>query len=172
MALSDVLGFLGKVAPTIAGALGGPLAGLAAEFVAGKLGMDDKSVESVTNAIAGMSGEQLVQMKQIDEDLQKFLATNGIALQQAQIGVNLEEAKSVNLFVAGWRPAVGWVGAIGLAYVAIVEPIARFIANVGFHYTGVFPAIDTDLTFQVISGLVGFGVMRTVDKVKGVGSGH
>src|SRR5512138_492760 len=56
-----------------------------------------------------------------------------------QLEINKIEAGSTSLFVAGWRPFVGWIGALGLAYAALIEPLARFVAVVGFHYAGAFP---------------------------------
>lgn len=85
-------------------------------------------------------------------------------LAKGQIGVNTEEAKSTNWFVAAWRPFVGWVCGVGLAYVAIVEPVARFVASVWFGYVGEFPVIDTSLTMQVLLGMLGLGAMRTFEK--------
>jgi len=92
-------------------------------------------------------------------------------LAKLQIQTNIEEAKSTNWFVAGWRPAIGWVCGAGLAYAALVEPFARFAAKVWFGYTGDFPVIDTDLTFQILMGMLGLGAMRSVEKVKNV-EGH
>ena len=71
------------------------------------------------------------------------------------------------LIVAGWRPFAGWVCGIGLAYVSIIEPIARLVATL-VGYTGAFPAIDTTLTMQVLLGMLGMGGLRTLDKIKGV----
>ena len=89
-----------------------------------------------------------------------------LALQQ--ILVNLEEAKSPSLFVSGWRPFVGWACGFGLAYVALLEPFARFIAQVGFAYVGGFPMIDTSLTMQVLVGMLGLGGLRSFEKSKKV----
>jgi hypothetical protein len=89
-------------------------------------------------------------------------------LAKLQIQTNIEEAKSTNWFVAGWRPAIGWVCGAGLAYAALVEPFARFAAKVWFGYTGEFPAIDTDLTLQVMMGMLGLGAMRSAERIKGV----
>lgn len=89
-----------------------------------------------------------------------------LALQQ--ILVNQEEAKSDNWFVAGWRPAVGWIGAFGLGYAAILEPLIRFVAVVCFGYQGKFPVLDTGLTMQVLFGILGLGAYRAYEKVKGV----
>lgn len=84
----------------------------------------------------------------------------------AQVLVNAEEAKSTNWFVAGWRPACGWIGALALGYAALVEPFARFIAKVAFDYQGAFPVLDTTITMQILFGILGLGVYRTVEKVK------
>lgn len=88
----------------------------------------------------------------------------------AQIAVNTEEAKNANLFVSGWRPFVGWIGGLGLAYVAILEPLARFLAVVYFKYDGGFPEIDTTISLQVLLGMLGLGGLRSLEKVKGVAS--
>jgi hypothetical protein len=83
-----------------------------------------------------------------------------------QIKVNVEEAKSANWFVAGWRPCVGWLGAFALGYAAIFEPIARFVSLVFFDYKGPFPALDTTITMQILFGILGLGAFRTVEKVR------
>ena len=86
----------------------------------------------------------------------------------AQIDVNKTEAQSASLFVSGWRPFVGWVCGFALFYVAILEPTARFTAQVIFAYAGGFPVIDTTITMQVLFGMLGLGGMRTYEKAKGV----
>ena len=48
--------------------------------------------------------------------------------------------------------------------------MARFVAQVWFHYTGAFPTIDTQLTMQVLLGMLGLGAMRSVEKIKGAES--
>jgi hypothetical protein len=101
-------------------------------------------------------------------ELAQLAATTDLA--KAQIGVNLAEASNPSVFVSGWRPCVGWVCALSLGYVAILEPVARFVAQVAFGYHNGFPVIDTDLTMQVLLGMLGMAGLRTFDKVKGVGS--
>lgn len=90
------------------------------------------------------------------------------ANQLQQIEVNKIEAASSSLFVAGWRPFVGWVGAAALAYAALIEPMSRFIATVIFNYTGLFPILNTEITLQILMALLGFGGMRSFEKAKGV----
>lgn len=83
-----------------------------------------------------------------------------------QLEINKIEAGSASLFVAGWRPWVGWVCGVALAYAAIIEPIARFVSAVIFGYTGVFPVIDTEITLQILLGLLGLAGMRSYEKTR------
>jgi hypothetical protein len=85
-------------------------------------------------------------------------------LSKAQIDTNKIEAASDKVFVAGWRPAIGWICGVSLAYSAIIEPIARFVAAVCFKYVGVFPIIDSTITMQLLFALLGLGAMRSYDK--------
>lgn len=85
-----------------------------------------------------------------------------------QVEINKIEAASSSLFVSGGRPFVVWVCAVALAYADVIEPMARFVAKVGFGYDGDFPIINTDLTMQVLVGVLGLGAYRSFEKVKGV----
>ena len=85
-----------------------------------------------------------------------------------QVEINKIEAANSSLFVSGGRPFVVWVCAVALAYAAVIEPMARFVAKVGFGYDGDFPGINTDLTMQVLVGVLGLGAYRSFEKVKGV----
>lgn len=80
-----------------------------------------------------------------------------------QMEVNKTEAAHSSVFVAGWRPFVGWVGGASLAYAAIIEPLMRFIATL-CGYDGEFPKIDTSVTTTVLMGMLGIGAMRSHDK--------
>lgn len=85
-----------------------------------------------------------------------------------QVEINKIEAANSSLFVSGGRPFVVWVCAFALAYASVIEPVARFVAKVGFGYDGDFPIINTDLTMQVLVGVLGLGAYRSFEKVKGV----
>lgn len=89
-----------------------------------------------------------------------------VQLLLGQINVNAAEAKHKSIFVAGWRPFVGWVCGFGLLYASVIEPLMRFIATVN-DYTGTFPILDTTITMQVLIGMLGLGVMRTKEKQDG-----
>lgn len=88
-------------------------------------------------------------------------------VQIEQIKVNAEEAKSTSWFVAGARPFIMWTCGAALAYVSVLEPVLRFVAKVLLGYDGDFPVIDTEITMQVLFGILGLGAARTWEKVKG-----
>jgi len=88
-----------------------------------------------------------------------------VTLLQGQMSINATEAKHKSVFVAGWRPFVGWVGGFSLAYVSLFEPLMRFIATM-VGYEGEFPIIDTSLNMQVLMGMLGIAGMRSFDKLK------
>ena len=108
---------------------------------------------------------ELLRMQQ-NGDLAQLAAETDLA--KLQIQTNIEEAKSTNWFVAGARPFIMWTCGVALAYVSVVEPISRFAAKVWFGYSGEFPIIDTNLTMQILMGILGLGAYRTVEKVKNV----
>lgn len=108
-----------------------------------------------------------VEKAQLAAQLQETM--NEFQLVKAQTDINLKEAESTNWFVAGWRPFVGWVGGLGLAYASILEPLMRFCA-VQWGYKGAFPIIDTSITLQVLLGLLGLAGMRSFEKHQGVES--
>jgi hypothetical protein len=102
---------------------------------------------------------QTGELAQLNADLQ--LATG-------QMEVNKVEAASSDKFTSRARPFIMWICGFSLMYAALVEPFARFIAVVWFHYSGAFPVINTDITLQLLFGLLGLGAYRTVEKVRGV----
>ena len=78
-----------------------------------------------------------------------------------QIQVNMAEAAHPNVFVAGWRPAVGWVCVIGLAYTFLVQPLVN-----GTFGTDRWPDIPVEQLMILLGGLLGLGGMRTWEKLK------
>ena len=88
-------------------------------------------------------------------------------LAKGQIEVNKMEAASSNMFVAGWRPAVGWICALGFLSNFILIPMANFgLAIAESNIT--IPLIDTSTIMPVLMGMLGLGAMRSVEKVQGV----
>ena|SRR3990167_3930828 len=89
------------------------------------------------------------------------------AQDQGQIEINKEEAKSNSLFVAGWRPAVGWICAFGCAWAFILKPVLDWgVAAAGS--TVALPVFQTGELMSLLLGLLGMGTLRTYEKFKGV----
>lgn len=88
-------------------------------------------------------------------------------LSKAQIEVNKKEAEHQSLFVAGWRPAVGWVCCLGMASNFLVIPMANFALALS-NSTIIIPLIALSEMMPVLLGMLGLGAMRTVEKAKGV----
>lgn len=84
----------------------------------------------------------------------------------SQLEINAHEAQHPSILVAGWRPAVGWVGAIGFGYVVVIQPVLTWLASIkGWPFP---PEVNADLLWVVLSGMLGIGGLRTFEKVKRV----
>lgn len=99
---------------------------------------------------------------------QKILEIESAA-KLAQLKINETEARSGSLFIAGWRPSIGWVCSMALGYQFILYPILLW-ANLAFHW-GIInpPALNVDGLFPLVMGMLGMGGLRSFDKVKGRG---
>lgn len=85
---------------------------------------------------------------------------------KGQNEINQVEAASHSLFIAGWRPAVGWVCAIAVAIHFIINPIVYLIWNI----SGL--TIDMTTLMSLLTTLLGFGGFRTYEKLKGINKRH
>jgi hypothetical protein len=85
---------------------------------------------------------------------------------QAQVEINKIEAASSSIFVAGWRPFIGWTCGVGLAWQYIGLPIAAAIA-VNVDPSIVLPSVNGDYLMELVFAMLGFGGLRTFEKLKG-----
>lgn len=127
----------------------------------------------VAKAIVGRIWPDPAQQAQAQLELLKLQQTGELAqlaaatdLAKLQVQVNIEEAKSGSLFIAGWRPAVGWVCVAALCYQYILAPLAPWLLNAFGVNVPKLPGLDETL-WQLLAGLLGLGGLRTVEKVKG-----
>ena len=92
----------------------------------------------------------------------------------AQIGVNNTEAQHASVFVAGWRPAIGWVGAAAMAYQFLLYPLLTWLwalAQANGHLPAGMqppPMLDADALWVILSGILGIAGMRSFEKSRGV----
>lgn len=104
-------------------------------------------------------------------------------LTQGQLAINEKEAGHTSVFVAGWRPFIGWIGGFALAYQFIAYPLLIWIWALGqaqgwipCHINADIsaqactfstpPVIDSGALFAMLTGLLGIGGMRSFDKLK------
>lgn len=83
-----------------------------------------------------------------------------------QMEINKAEA-STDLFRGGWRPACGWVCAAGLGYTFLLRPILPWLAGLFGANVEAMPDIDTDTLMVLLTGMLGLGGLRTVERIKG-----
>ena len=102
--------------------------------------------------------QQAGEFRQLEADLQMSLG---------QLEVNKVEAASPDLFRGGWRPAVGWTCVAGLAYQFLVQPILPWLVTALGGTVPPLPAIDNEVLFVLLTGMLGFGGMRTAERLKG-----
>ena len=104
---------------------------------------------------------------QIAYELSTMAEKHAQELLKGQIEVNKAEAAHKSLFVAGWRPAIGWVCVLGMAGNFITIPITNMILElIGSGVT--VPLIPTAEMMPILMGMLGLGAMRTVEKTKNV----
>lgn len=83
----------------------------------------------------------------------------------AQLEINAREATHSSIFVAGWRPFVGWICGFGLFYQAVLHNLLAWLAKAnGWELP---PTPDTDILIYVLGGLLGLGTLRSYDKKQG-----
>ena len=96
------------------------------------------------------------------------------AIDLGQMEVNKVEAANQNLFVAGWRPAIGWVGAGAMFYQFLLYPILvwawTWLQAEGYVPQDVKPPpmLDTEALWVILSGMLGIAGMRSFEKTRGV----
>ncbi len=126
------------------GSLVGPVTGLLDKFI------EDKDVKN-----------------KLAHDLSTMAERHAQELAKGQMEINKTEAAHKSLFVAGWRPAIGWICGLGMASNFLLIPVANFVLAL----TGsaiVVPLLDTGEMMPVLMGMLGLGAMRTYEKKQGV----
>ena len=123
----------------------------------------DKVIEKIVDRIPDPNAR-----KEAKEELETRLLTMASELTAGQLDINKAEAQSGSLFVAGWRPAIGWVGALALGWTYIVAPLTLFGLSLAGRTDIVVPEIMHDRLWELVWAILGLGGMRTYEKLKNV----
>jgi len=81
--------------------------------------------------------------------------------------INKVEAAHGSLFVSGWRPFIGWVCGVALAFQYLVRPFWIWASAVWWPSCPVPPTLD-GMLWELVLGMLGIGGLRTIEKWKGV----
>lgn len=121
-----------------------------------------KTVDSVASGLDGLftSDEERLTHNEVMERLRQ-------EPHKAQLAVNAIESKHRSIFVAGWRPFIGWVCGFALAYQYLLHPIIAWIVTIAMETPVYPPAIDMAVMMPVLLGMLGLGAMRTTEKKAG-----
>lgn len=150
---------------------------LTAAFDAGKLLIEKIWPDPVAQS------EQLRKLEELHQkgDLAELNAH--VTLLMGQVEINKAEAQHKSLFVAGWRPAIGWVGAVSLAMAYIPKAIVMTAmwtyqcyaiihstpsADISFLEVPPFPDLGVMDVIGLLGSMLGIAGMRSYDKTKGV----
>lgn len=106
---------------------------------------------------------QMLKMAQ-ESDIKALEASTELA--KGQIEVNKVEA-ATDSFRGGWRPATGWICAMGLFYQFLLQPILPWLVALGGTVVPPLPPIDSEALYGLLMGLLGLGGLRTLERVKG-----
>lgn len=100
-------------------------------------------------------------------ELEKALIDNANSINIETIKTNQAEAQHRSVWVAGWRPAIGWSCSAGIAWLFIGHPVASWAA-VMMGATVELPSIPTDILLELTFAMLGMAGLRTFEKLKGV----
>ena len=90
-----------------------------------------------------------------------------VQILMAQLKINETEAKHKSIFVAGWRPFIGWVGGCSLAYAGLIYPLLTWVWVFAKIEGEPPPFVESATLTAIVSGMLGIGGMRSYDKLKG-----
>ena len=132
----------------------------------------------IKNAIAGVLGPIVDgflkfipdknERARAKEQLESQMLAAMTGLVQGQLEINKQEAAHGSIFVAGWRPAIGWICGSALGWNFIIQPIASWGAFIsGVNLDGM-PTLDTGELSTILLGMLGQGGLRTYEKRLGV----
>jgi hypothetical protein len=134
------------------------------------MGLMDFSLEdiggvftSIREAITGEKIKDPAEMAKIELKLQQLEQ----AARDGQISINKIEAAHKSIFVAGWRPFIGWTCGIGICYAFLLSPLITW----GVKIAGldiVPPEINTDTLYNLVIAMLGMAGLRTYEKTKNV----
>ena len=126
-----------------------------------------KLVDPVSD-ILGKVVEDKDQKARLAHEIATMAERHAQELARGQIEINKEEAKSRSIFIAGWRPFVGWTCGLALFWHFLGLPVTLFVTGWFNLQHPPLPEFDMQSLMTVLLGMLGLGGMRTFEKFKGI----
>jgi phenylpyruvate tautomerase PptA (4-oxalocrotonate tautomerase family) len=126
-----------------------------------------KLVDPVSNILDKVV-EDKDQKARLAHEIATMAERHAQELAKGQIDINKEEAKSRNIFIAGWRPFVGWTCGLALFWHFLGLPVTLFITGWFNLQHPPLPEFDMNSLMTVLLGMLGLGGMRSFEKFKGL----
>jgi hypothetical protein len=122
---------------------------------------------AITDIVGRFLPEDKEARAKAERDLEAQLAVHLAKIDIAQLNINEAEASHRSIFVAGWRPFIGWTCGVALAYTYVLQPILVFSLGQTGHLV-TLPTMELGEMMPVLMGMLGLGGLRTFEKFKGV----
>ena len=119
----------------------------------------------VTNLV-GKFIEDKDQKNKLAHEITTMAEKHALELAKGQLEINKAEAQHKSLFVAGWRPFIGWTCGIALAWHFVLAPLTMFICAYLNVAIPELPKFDMGSLMTVLMGMLGLGGLRTFEKYK------
>ena len=89
-------------------------------------------------------------------------------LAKGQLEINKVEAQHRSMFVAGWRPFLGWGLSFAMIWHFVLVPLITFICAFAGMDIPDLPFFDMESLMTVLLGMLGLGGLRSFEKAKGL----
>lgn len=117
--------------------------------------------------VADLAGKVIDRLWPDKSEQERAQLAAAVSVVQGQLDINKAEAASSSVFVAGWRPFIGWVCGTACAWNWIALPAAKFVLAYLGQAVQLAPA-DLAEMWPLLMGMLGLGTLRTYEKTKGV----
>jgi hypothetical protein len=117
--------------------------------------------------LLGLNGDGKSSLGEFAKDLREAIKGKEIdpdkmmELVKVQSEINKMEAQHRSVFVAGWRPFIGWISGVALLYNFIIRDVIAWLSP-----DAMPPAIQIDQLITILLGMLGLGGLRTFEKIK------
>jgi hypothetical protein len=128
-------------------------------------------IQALIGPISGLLDkfvEDKDQKAKLAHDLATMAERHAQELAKGQLEINKAEAQHRSIFVAGWRPFLGWCLSFAMAWHFVLAPMTMFVAGWAGATIPELPVFDMDSLMTVLLGMLGLGGLRSFEKYKGL----